>query len=242
MIILDDGSPDETRHVIEEYRHYANTRIFSNEENSGSTFAQWIRGIDLARGELMWIAEDDDFCEPTLLELLVPCFEDSDVRLAYCQSVAVDENGRQLFNYTIHTDEFSKRRWRSNYFADITEELNAGLAVRNTIPNASAAIFRKFPLDKLRHKLPDYRLTGDWVFYIHAIRGGKVAFHAEPFNYHRRHRSTCIARYEHDPLRFVETQEVHKLARSLAPLHANTLRAMETHLAVLFRECGMRAA
>jgi hypothetical protein len=242
VIILDDGSTDETRQIIEEYRHRPNVRTFLNEENSGSTFAQWMRGIDLASGELIWIAEDDDFCEHTLLESLVPCFYEPEVALAYCQSVAIDEYDRKLFNYTVHTDEFSTKRWQSDYRADVTEELNAGLAIRNTIPNASAVVFRKFPLDGLRHQLPKYRLAGDWIFYIHAIREGSVAFRAEPLNYHRRHSSTCIARYEHDPVRFEETRKAHDLAKSIAPLGESTLQAMHAHLDDLQRECRRRAA
>jgi glycosyltransferase involved in cell wall biosynthesis len=242
VIILDDGSPDETRQVINEYSHYPNVRTVLNEENSGSTFIQWIRGIDLARGELIWIAEDDDFCEPTLLERLVPSFEDPDVKLAYCQSVAVDETDQQLFNYTIHTDEFSTERWQADYIADLAEELNAGLAIRNTVPNASAVVFRNFSLGELRHDLPKYRLTGDWVFYIHAIRGGKVAFHADCLNYHRRHPSTCIARFEHDPLRLSETTEVHHLATSIATLATQTIRAMEKQRVELQGECARRVA
>jgi hypothetical protein len=242
VVILDDGSPDETRQIIEEYRERPNVRVCLNEENTGSTFAQWIRGIDLARGELIWIAEDDDYCEPALLERLVPCFRDGEVQLAYCQSIAVDKNGQPLFDYTVHTNDFSKKRWRSDYRANITEELNAGLAIRNTIPNASAVVFRKFPLDQLRYDLPDYRLAGDWVFYIHAIRHGTVVFCSEPLNYHRRHPSTCIARYERDPLRLEETKRVHGVARSLAPLCEKTLRAMHAHLVDLRRDCRGRAA
>jgi hypothetical protein len=242
VIILDDGSSDGTRDIIEGYRSHANVRILLNEQNSGSTFAQWIRGIDRANADLIWIAEDDDLCERTLLERLVPCFHDPDVRLAYCQSVAVDQHDRHLFNYTIHTDQFSTTRWRSDYVADIAEELNAGLAVRNTIPNASAVVFQKFDLLNLRNSLPGYRLTGDWVFYLHAINGGKVAFCADSLNYHRRHPSTCIARYQHDPLRMYETEDVHRLAASMAPLTDKTVDAMEQHLEELRCDCRRRAA
>ena len=36
-------------------------------KNSGSTFKQWKKGINLAQGEYIWIAESDDYSESTFL-------------------------------------------------------------------------------------------------------------------------------------------------------------------------------
>ena len=46
--------------------------VVVNETNSGSTFRQWLKGIALATGDLIWIAESDDACRPEFLERLVP--------------------------------------------------------------------------------------------------------------------------------------------------------------------------
>ena len=78
IIILDDCSPDEgaSKAVIEKYRNKPLiSHIVYNEVNSGSTFKQWNKGIVLAKGELVWIAESDDFAKETMLEELVPLFE-----------------------------------------------------------------------------------------------------------------------------------------------------------------------
>lgn len=237
LIILDDCSPDHSRQLINEYRATPNVRVIFNKKNGGSTLAQWMKGIDLARGEIIWIAEDDDYCEPDFLERLLACFADREVKLAYCQSVAVDDRGKKLFSYRSYTTDLSKSRWCADYVAPAAEELNSGLAVKNTIPNASAVVFRKFDLAGLRSDLAKYRLCGDWLFYIHAIRGGKVAFCSDELNYHRRHDSTCIARYKHDGRRFVETRDVQDVARETAPLSNDTLRRMNAHLLEVWKAC-----
>lgn len=237
VIILDDCSPDNTREIIQPHRAAPNVRIALNAENSGNTFVQWIKGIDLARGEIVWLAEDDDFCEPTFLERLLPSFADRDVGLAYCQSVAVDRRGERLFSYWTYTTDLSRQRWSSDYVVSAAEELNAGLAVKNTIPNASAVLFRKFDLGRLRGELTKYRLAGDWLFYIHAMQGRKTAFCCDELNYHRRHDSTCIARYEHDVRRFSETRDVQDFARKAAPLSKGTLQKMNHHLFEVWRAC-----
>ena len=56
VIILDDNSPDDglSRMAFEKYRenHHV-SHIVYNDENSGSTFKQWDKGISLAEGEYM---------------------------------------------------------------------------------------------------------------------------------------------------------------------------------------------
>src|SRR5687768_4023193 len=72
IILLDDCSTDNSVEIIEEYRsHTKITSINYNPINSGSTFLQWKKGIDLAQGEWVWIAESDDWCELDFLEVLI---------------------------------------------------------------------------------------------------------------------------------------------------------------------------
>src|ERR1700686_241166 len=71
LILLDDCSTDESRSILLEYATDPRVRIDFNEKNSGSTFRQWNKGVRLAHGEYVWIAESDDYADPHLLERLV---------------------------------------------------------------------------------------------------------------------------------------------------------------------------
>lgn len=204
VILLDDASNDSTRDILKRYIGKPNVSVEINTENSGSTFAQWIKGIRKARGEIIWIAEDDDYCEYDFLAKLLPFFNDSEVKLAYSQSYAVDENGQRLFSYENHTHEFSSTRWREAYLVKADEEVNAGLAITNTIPNASAVLFRPFVLDEWYKLSETMQLAGDWLFYLFAAYAGKVAFLPEHLNYHRRHANTNIHRTQFSERRFRE--------------------------------------
>lgn len=64
IIILDDCSTDSSREIISQFAQQ-DTRIttYYNKSNSGSPFKQWQKGIKLARGEYIWIAESDDFAD-----------------------------------------------------------------------------------------------------------------------------------------------------------------------------------
>lgn len=72
VILLDDCSTDNSLEIIEKYNGNPHlSQIVVNESNSGSVFKQWDKGINLAKGELIWIAESDDYCELTFLEEMV---------------------------------------------------------------------------------------------------------------------------------------------------------------------------
>lgn len=52
LIILDDCSTDNSREIIEQYRDNPKvSQIIYNQENSGSVFKQWIKGIELCQGD-----------------------------------------------------------------------------------------------------------------------------------------------------------------------------------------------
>ena len=72
VLILDDCSSDESKEIIESYRNNKHiSNIVFNEKNTGNTFIQWNKGISLAKGKYIWIAESDDVAKPTFLGL---CF------------------------------------------------------------------------------------------------------------------------------------------------------------------------
>src|SRR6478735_6868594 len=69
LILLDDCSADNSREILENFRHHPKvSHIVYNEVNSGTTFKQWNKGIGLSKGKYIWIAESDDNCEAGLLE------------------------------------------------------------------------------------------------------------------------------------------------------------------------------
>ena len=92
LILLDDCSTDDSRTILSQYASDPRVRLEFNQVNSGSTFKQWNKGVRLAQGKYVWIAESDDYAEPRLLERLVAILEaDATVAYAYCRSWRVSE-------------------------------------------------------------------------------------------------------------------------------------------------------
>jgi glycosyltransferase involved in cell wall biosynthesis len=197
VILLDDASTDRSREVLARYAGRADVQLVANEKNSGSTFRQWMKGLDLARGELIWMAESDDSCAAQFLERLLPAFADPAVRLAYADSHVIDARGRIVGDYTSgeYLRSLSATKWTRSHRTTAEREISEALGVKNTILSASAVVFRKFELSPgLRAQLATMRIAGDWLFFVHAIAGGDVWFEADKLSQHRRHRQSVVGK------------------------------------------------
>ncbi len=197
VILLDDCSTDNSRDVISQYNEHPKvSHCVFNEVNSGNTFVQWNKGIALAKGEFIWIAESDDFCEANFLyEVTMPLIEDPAVVLSYCQSNRVNEDGIVIGNWKEHTDSLNPDLFERDFIYDGNLFIEKFLIYRNVIPNSSAVVFRKQRLDEIGYLSidPKLRYCGDWLFYFRLIINNKVGFICESVNCFRYHSESAIA-------------------------------------------------
>lgn len=193
VILLDDKSTDESVTVLEMYANHPKVSHFIvNDENSGTPFKQWQRGIQLAQGKYIWIAESDDYCELTFLSKLMKCTdEDSLIGIAYCQTNDVNEKGNYLRHRINYTSRFQPNIWEKDFVKDGQEFVESYLSFFNVIPNASAVIFKKKLVEDsiFSTSLMQMKMCGDWYFWIHIALKSKVCFLAETLNHFREHQS-----------------------------------------------------
>ena len=180
LILLDDCSTDNSRDIIEQYRHHVKvSHVVFNEENSGSTFHQWDKGIALAKGDYIWIAESDDWCEPSLLQTLVDgLVTNPSCTVAYCQSFYV-RNGNEVFYHT-HTPQLAECMNGMDY-------VNKYLIYHSTIYNASMVIFSKHTYQSIAKDYMNFHFCGDWVFWSEMVSQGDVFISGKLLNYFRSH-------------------------------------------------------
>ncbi len=230
VILLDDSSTDGSVAILENWaRARPNTRVIVNEANSGSPFKQWIKGMELAQSDLIWIAEADDFCGPDLLSTLVSSFADRNTSLAYAKSVPVNAKGEVQGDYqALYLNRISEGRWSAPYDVTDHQEANLGLGIANCIPNASAVMLRKFtPEPEFEARVTSMRMCGDWYFYLHAMRGGRVSYCDAASNCHRRHPRTVTAQTEGSSLYFDELQTVRDYVQDTYSLGSATMARIE---------------
>lgn len=202
LILLDDCSKDGSRDIMESYHSNPHvSHVVFNEANSGSAFRQWDKGIALAQGEWIWVAESDDYTEPTFLErLMTEVSQVPDCVLAYAATWWVDQKGAKLWD-TPNSNNV-------NLYGGI-DFIHRKLAVCNSIANVSECIFRR---DKFRpsetYRYEHMRLCGDWFFYVLLAEQGSVVEVEEPLSYYRQHTTNISNDAERRGLTFLEGADV----------------------------------
>jgi len=187
IVILDDCSDDSSIEVLAGYKSDPRVSHFVvNEINGGSPFRQWKKGVDLAKGRYIWIAESDDYADPHLLERLVPILDErSDVGIAYVDSFEVDQHGEKI----PLAEKESKAADQSQYsfLMEGHKAITELMFDRNAIPNASAVLFRKKIFDSIPMSYLGMRVIGDWLVWIEMLKRSNLYFCAEKLNYFRYH-------------------------------------------------------
>jgi glycosyltransferase involved in cell wall biosynthesis len=197
LIVLDDASTDSSTATIEDFLTKCDIpyMFIVNETNSGSVFHQWLRGVELARGDLIWIAEADDLADPEFLKNVTTAFASSGTVLSYCQSRQMASDGTILSpHYLDYVADVDAEKWTRAYHVDGREEITGALFIKNTIPNVSGVVFQREALLQTlrenREEILSYRNAGDWVTYLRLLEKGSIAFCPRSLNSHRRHQSS----------------------------------------------------
>ena len=202
VIILDDCSKDNSREIIESYRPDARlSHIVYNENNSGNTFRQWEKGIEMAKGKYIWIAESDDWCEPSLLSTLVQAFQkEPDLVLGYVQSYSIAGNNN--IQWVSKQDQLENIMEGRDF---VSKKLLHG----NAIFNASMALFKRSVYNDIPKTYTNYKFCGDWLFWSEIAGKGKVFISGKALNYFRNHHADVSGKAYSNGLNYVE--ELHVL-------------------------------
>ncbi len=219
IIVLDDASTDDSvavaKATAEEWDRQI--RIVSSRRGSGSVFAQWRRAADMARGDLIWIAEADDIAEPAFLTRLGAALDAApQAVMAFCDSRAIDADGAPLYeSYKPYYAAAVASALENDGIHDGPAFVAGCLGERNLILNASAVLFR---CDALRAALArcadleSFRIAGDWRLYIELLSqpGTQVAYVADTLNVHRRHQGSATGKLTPDA-HLAEISRIHRL-------------------------------
>lgn len=203
VIILDDCSTDNSRDIINSYGSNSKiTHIVFNEHNSGSTFNQWEKGFSLAKGDLIWIAESDDYCENTFLETMVPSFlNNKTLALAYCTSQIVNQEG-QLCDYNDISEVIPEKIYDGSVF------IKKYMLANNSIWNASAVLFRKKNVLYIDKIYKNFVAAGDHLFWIELAMTGDVLHFSRKMNCFRQHNNKVTPRKVLEGITYKEEYDI----------------------------------
>jgi hypothetical protein len=188
VILLDDASTDDSVRILKRFAREHDCQLVCNEHNSGNAFKQWNKGLKLATGQYVWIAEADDYADERFLETLVGRLEQNpECGLAYCNSSAVDASGHiiDLVRPTMYDVDLT--RWQRDFVGSGREECIRYLIRENTIQNASAVVFKRELCNVVGVADESLKLAADWKFWASLLCVSDLAFVAAPLNCFRTH-------------------------------------------------------
>lgn len=183
VIILDDCSTDNSKNVIDKYKHNPKiSHIIYNEINSGSTFKQWNKGFQLCKGDYVWIAESDDVADSNFLNCIINAINTmGNCVLAFSNSHFINSESK-IIQYNDHAKRLKPLSINGT---DFVKKYMLGI---NNIYNASSAVFKKEVLNKIdSSQYTQFKASGDRLFWILVSLQGNVCYIPEKLNYFRQH-------------------------------------------------------
>lgn len=232
VILLDDFSSNNSVEILKQYakKYPHKTRLVVNEQNSGRVFRQWNKGLALAKGELIWIAESDDYCDTNFLEEVVSAFTHQSVMLSFAHSVFM-QNGKKIWTLKQYLYDLPVS-FDSSFIMPAHTIVNKAFAIKNIVPNVSSAVFRNVGAipDEVTTLWEKMSLCGDWLFYLWLIKGGTVSYTNKVNNYYRIHPKSTSLKIQKTLDYYIETYKVSDfIARNYA-VDISVFRSVEGNL------------
>jgi lipopolysaccharide biosynthesis glycosyltransferase/glycosyltransferase involved in cell wall biosynthesis len=163
LIIIDDGSTDDSLSVIKRYEDNPRVRVIS-QSNQGLAYAK-NTGLLLARGEYLVFLDADDYWNADHLEKMYACVSNDDYDIVYCDS--------QFFGALTKT-------W-------VFPEYNLDILKNQNIISSAAMVKRAFIKEHRMNfdRALNNKIGEDWDFWLGcALQGAKIKkCHSTLLNY-----------------------------------------------------------
>lgn len=178
IIIIDDGSTDDTRNILDSYIKNGDLKYFYI-NNSGPAAARNF-GIGKSQGEFIAFLDADDIWLPNKLERQIPLFDDPGVSLVYSDMEFFGDS----FDFMFHSE-----MTQSFYRGKRVREL-----IRNNFIPTSSAVIRKNILEHVGFFNEDrdrFKVGEDYELWLRIANFAKIDFVPESLVKHRIHKDQC---------------------------------------------------
>ncbi|WP_147535409.1 glycosyltransferase family 2 protein [Bacillus marasmi] len=187
VIIVNDGSSDNTLAIINKFSHLENVKVFDNVINRGANYT-YNYGLLQAKGEYVTFLDADDVYLPEYCEKVINEIEMDQADLGFANLFVID--GTSKLTTTLYGQPRDPRF--NHFFEGPNHQFPDGEMLRKLILKGAHVSPRSVYKRELFHLfgLEDYRLriAHDWLRHIRFIlNGAKCVFVEEPLGYYRIH-------------------------------------------------------
>ena len=218
LIILDDASKDNSLFYIKQIEQkisgFVNVKVVVNDINSRNAFSQWQKGINLATGDYVWVAEADDYAKKNFLnEVVSPLKKNNNIVISYADTGFIDSNGYITKNSLVdQIDILKTNHWNASYVNKGISEINCYSYLNCTIPNVSGTIIKKGNYDEIFESAKKFHQSGDWFTYLNILNLGDISFINKTLNYYRVHGNNISQTFD-KKAHILEIQRIYKFVK-----------------------------
>lgn len=201
VILVDDGSPDSSGAICDEYAGKDSRVRVIHKKNGGLSSARNIALNDL-RGSWVTCVDSDDYIHPRMLEKLIDAAKKYEADISICCHFE-DDNNKLLIKNKIHDeartwdsqealykliedDDIKSYAWGKLYRADLFDGVRYPEG-RNY--EDVATTYYLFDRAKKVVKIPDY-------MYYYLIRSDSISYNATTISWHKGCHASCIGQLE----------------------------------------------
>ena len=193
LIIIDDGSKDDSVEVIKKYLTDARIKLFVNEENLG--LAKTVqKGVEIASSEWITFLESDDKFFPNALEEKVKAISTGADVIFTGLELFGEEKSIQFFQQ--YFDEIGKK-YIDYSTSGFVENFTKILPMINPIPTFSVVMLKKELLRKCKFT-PFCKSSLDYYLWAQLSSFCKFYYISEKLTYWRLHKDSYINREKYN--------------------------------------------
>ncbi len=188
IIISDDSSNEDSRHMIEkDFSLYNNLLYFKNEKPYGPA-GNFKRCLELANGDYISFLMDDDLYYPhrieTMMDLFLQYRETHNISLVASKRILIDEHGNRLPDNHVNTPIIKETAiLNGKEFANIMLT-----NMNNFIGEPTTPIFNKKDIQEaFSLNGRSYAMTADMITWIQLLSKGNLIYIIEPLSKFRQH-------------------------------------------------------
>ncbi len=149
IVVVDDGSTDNTPTVMQEYLDNPKVTYIKN-ENQGQPKAKNC-GVKNTKGDFIAFCDADDFWEKTKLEIQMPLFNNPKVGVVYSEVSFIDE----------HNNRFVKADHEVRHSGKVTDQM----LIENFVPFGTSVI-RRHCIEQNGVFDEEFRMGIDWDLWL----------------------------------------------------------------------------
>lgn len=184
VILVDDGSPDKSSVICDQYAERDSRVKVIHKKNSGVSSARNC-GMDMATGDYCTFVDSDDFIEPVMYQAMMEKAEQYDCDVVMCDCVKEFGDKSELYTHNIRPGYYSREQIEKEYFPHLL--IMPNVEYPPTISNWLCLFKNKNA--KLRYE-EGIRFSEDLLF------GAELMYQAQSFYYMK---ECCFYHYWMNP-------------------------------------------